>query len=209
MTEPVPTSAPSPWYLGLVERAKAIILTPKSEWEKIDGEPAELRDLFLFYVLPLAAVGPVANLLGGQIFGRGVSVLGTVYRPSILNAISAAIVSYVFAVLAVVVLALIINALARQFGGTQNQTQAFKVAVYGSTGAWLAGIFNLVPPLSVLSLLGLYSLYLIYLGLPRMMKAPEEKSLAYVVVTIIAATVVWIIAGALTAALTTRMVIWP
>lgn len=208
MNEPVPSSPATPWYMTLIERAKAIILTPKSEWEKIDGEPAEIRDLFVYYVLPLAAIGPVANLLGGQIFGRGLSNLGIVYRPSIMNALSAAIVTYVLAIVAVGVLAFIINALAKQFQGTPDQTQAVKVAVYASTAGWLAGIFNLVPALSILGILGLYSLYLLYLGLPKLMKAPEDKALVYVIVVVIAAAVVWLIAGALTASLTASLFMW-
>lgn len=208
MNEPVPSSPATPWYMTLVERAKAIILTPKSEWEKIDGEPAQIRDLFVYYVLPLAAIGPVANLLGGQIFGRGLSALGVVYRPSIVNAVSAALVTYVFAVIAVGVLAFVINALAKQFQGTPDQTQAVKVAVYASTAGWLAGIFNLVPALAVLGLLGLYNLYLLYTGLPRLMKAPEDKALTYVIVVVVVAVVVWLVAGALAGAVTTGLVVW-
>ncbi len=157
--------------------------------------------------MPLAAIGPVAGFLGGQIFGRGQGVLGSVYRPSFFNALFAGVLQYVFALIAVAVLALVINALARQFGAAANQAQAFKLAIYGSTAAWLAGIFHLVPALSVLGLVGLYSLYLIYLGLPKLMKAPQDKALIYVIVTVVTAVLVWVVAGALGAALTPRAVI--
>lgn len=206
MTEPLSPAPPPVWQRSLFERARSIILQPKSTWAVIDGEITPIRDLFIYYVLPLAAIGPVAGFLGGQIFGRGVGVLGTVYRPSFLNALSSAVIQYVFAILGVAVLALIIHAFARQFGGAPSQAQAFKVAIYGSTAAWLAGIFQLVPALSALSIVGLYSLYLIYLGLPRLMKAPQDKALIYVIVAIVAAVMVWIVAGALGAALTPRMV---
>src|SRR3546814_6606106 len=74
-----------------------------------------------------------------------------------------------------------------------------KVAAYSATAAWVAGIFAIVPSLAMLSILGLYSLYLLYLGLPRLMKAPEEKALAYTAVTIVAAIVLAVIIGAVTA----------
>src|SRR3546814_10742184 len=71
-----------------------------------------------------------------------------------------------------------------------------KVAAYSATAAWVAGIFAIVPSLAMLSILGLYSLYLLYLGLSRLMKAPEEKALAYTAVTIVAAIVLAVIIGA-------------
>jgi len=207
LTESPPPASQSAWGPNLIERAKAIILRPRSTWQVIDGEVTPIRDLFIYYVLPLAAIGPVAGFLGGQIFGRGQSVLGTVYRPSFFNALFAGVIHYVFAVVGVAVLALVINALARQFGAVPNQAQAFKVAVYGSTAAWLAGIFHLVPALSALSIVGLYSLYLIYAGLPKLMKAPQDKALVYVIIAIIVSVMVWIVAGALGAALTPRAAI--
>jgi hypothetical protein len=76
--------------------------------------------------------------------------------------------------------------------------KAFKVAAYASTAAWVAGIFGVLPALAILALLGsLYSLYLLYLGLPRLMKAPADKALAYAAVVIVAAIVVFIVIGAL------------
>jgi hypothetical protein len=54
--------------------------------------------------------------------------------------------------------------------------------------------------LSILGVLGLYSLYLLYLGLPILMKAPQEKALAYTAVVVVAAIVVFavisVVAGA-------------
>lgn len=207
LTEPFPPAPQPAWHRSLFERARDILLKPRSTWVKIDGEAASVRSLFMYYVLPLAAIGPVAGFLGGQIFGRGQSVLGTVYRPSFFNALLAGVIQYALALIAVAVLAMVINAFARQFGGVPNRMQALKVAVYGSTAAWLAGVFQLFPALSALSAVGLYSLYLIYVGLPKMMKAPQDKALNYAIVTLIAALMVWVVAAALGAALTPRVVI--
>jgi hypothetical protein len=207
MTQPFSPAPPPPWQRRLFERAKAIILRPRATWAVIDGEATPLRDLYVHYAMPLAVIGPVAGFLGGQIFGRGQGVLGTVYRPSFFNALFAGVLQYVFALISVAVLALVINALARQFGAAANQAQAFKLAIYGSTAAWLAGIFHLVPALSILSLVGLYSLYLIYAGLPPLMKAPKEKAPVYGIIAVIVFVMVWIVAGALAGALTPRAAI--
>jgi hypothetical protein len=69
------------------------------------------------------------------------------------------------------------------------------VAAYSSTAAWVAGIFGIIPALAVLGILGLYSVYLLNLGLPVLMKSPQDKAISYTVVVIIVAIVLWIVIG--------------
>ena len=179
--------------MALIERVKRILLTPKEEWQVIDTEPATPASLYTGYILPLAAIGPIAQVIGYSVFG--VSFLGTTYRTPIGSAITGAIVSYVLMLIGVYVLALVIDGLAPTFNGSRNQIQALKVATYSSTASWLAGIFTAVPGLRVLGILGLYSLYLLYLGLPVLMKSPADKALGYTVVVIIAAIVLFMLVG--------------
>lgn len=187
---------PAPAGNGLVDRVKGILLAPKVEWPRIDAEPTTLADIYKSHVIPLAAIGPVATLVGGQLFGYG--TFGIVYRPTFLSAIATAIVGYVLTLVMVYVLSLVIDGLAPQFGGVKNKLSAFKVAAYGATAAWVAGIFGLIPALGIIGLIGgLYSLYLIYLGLPVLMKAPEDKAVGYtgvvILVMIIAALIISVI----------------
>ena len=70
------------------------------------------------------------------------------------------------------------------------------MAVYSSTAAWLAGIFNLILALGGLQILGLYSLYLLYLGLPVLMKAPKEKALPYTGIVVLAGIIIFALIGA-------------
>jgi hypothetical protein len=190
---------PGPQVTGLFNRAKAIILTPKDEWPKIAASPESIGDVFKGWVLPLAAIGPVAAFIGGQVFGHG--LFGFSYRPSFFAGLSTAIVSYGLALLSVYVMALVIDWLAPNFGATANRTAAYKVAAFSATAAWLAGIFGIIPAIGWLSVLGLYSLYLVFLGLPFLMKAPPEKAVGYTVVTIVIMFVIAIISSFLTAKL--------
>ncbi|CAN5148435.1 hypothetical protein BH09PSE3_BH09PSE3_25740 [soil metagenome] len=183
----------------LIDRVKAILTTPKTEWPVIDAEPATIAGIYKSHVLPLAAIGPVASFIGATVFGY--SLFGISYRPSIVSAFGSAIVGYVFALAGVYLLALIIDGLAPQFGATKNRTQAFKVAAYGWTAAWVVGIFGIIPALSGLSILGLYSLYLVYLGLPVVMKAPADKAVSYVAVVIVVAIVLSFVLSLLAAPL--------
>jgi hypothetical protein len=180
--------------MALVDRVKNILLTPKTEWEVIDAEPTTVADLYKGYIMPLAAIGPVAQAIGFSVFGMPVPFLGT-YRTPVGTAITQAIVTYILTLVAVFVLALIIDALAPTFNGIPNRIQALKVAAYSYTASWVASIFMLIPALSFLAILGVYSLYLLYLGLPILMKAPKEKALAYTAVVILCGIVLFMLIG--------------
>ena len=196
--EPAPTATSFP-RKSLVERAKDILFKPRAEWERIDNEPATIAGIYTGYVMILAAIGPIAILIGHQLIGIPTFV-GT-FRPSIGYSVGTALLTYVMSLVSVYVMALIIDALAPSFGGTKDQLKAFKVAAYASTAAWLAGIFNIIPMLAILGLLGLYSLYLFFLGLPRLMRVPQDKAVGYTVVVIVIYVVLYIIALTIIASL--------
>ncbi len=177
--------------MNIVARAKAILMTPKQEWSAIDAEPLNMSELLIGYVLPLAAIGPIARLIGFSVFG-----IGGLFRVPIGWGISTAITSFVLAVIGVFVLAWVINALAPTFGATQAMPQAIKLSAYSMTAAWIAGIFYLLPALAILAIIGgLYSLYLFFVGLPVLMKVPADKVVVYAVVIFVATVILyWVIA---------------
>jgi hypothetical protein len=181
---------------AIVARASNIILRPKEEWPAIDVEPSDIGGIMRSYVTILAAIPALARLIGSLAFGF--SMFGITYRPSIVSALGGAVTQYVLALIGTYVLALIIDALAPTFDGTRSRTQAFKIAAYSSTAAWLAGVFAIIPALSWLSIVGLYSLYLFYLGLPLLMRVPAAKATSYTAAVIVAAIVLFVVIGAIT-----------
>jgi Yip1 domain len=184
--------------MNLIERAKNICITPKTEWDVIGTETTETQQLMLGYVAPLAAIGAVAGFVGNSVIGHSNFLIGS-YRMPIAAGIGIAILGFVMAFIAVFVLSLIINALAPSFGGEKNSAQAMKVAVFSYTPAWIAGIFQLIPMLGILAILGaLYALYLLYLGLPKLMKCPEDKAIGYTAVVVVCAIVLSVVIGLLT-----------
>lgn len=179
--------------MDIVQRAKNICLTPKTEWPVIAAEPADTGALLGGYAAPLAAIGAVAGFIGGAIVGTTLPFIGH-YRTPIVSALVAAVLMFGLALVGVFVLSLIIDALAPTFGGQKNSGQALKVAVYSYTPAWIAGVLQIVPVLGVLGIFAaLYGIYLLYLGLPRLMKSPEDKSIPYTVVVLVCAIVVSVV----------------
>src|SRR5580698_11296441 len=122
MTGPSPVAG----QRSLIDRVKGILLQPKAEWTLIETEPATVGSLYTRYVLLLAAIPAIAVAIGLARFAAG-------------WAIRLATTQYVAGLVSVYVLALIIDALAPQFGGQKSQIQALKVATYSSTAVWVAG----------------------------------------------------------------------
>jgi hypothetical protein len=185
--------------MSLVERAKNILLQPKTEWPVIAAEQATTGSLYTGYIIPLAAIGPVASIIGWSVFGFNVPFVGAIRYPIGIS-VRNGVVIYALSLVGVFVWALIIDALAPTFGGQKNQIQALKTSAYSYTAAWVGGIFGLFPSIALLGLLALlYSFYLLFLGLPVLMKAPEDKAVGYTVVVIIVGIVLYFVIGAIVA----------
>lgn len=183
--------------MNLVDRARNLILTPAAEWDRIAAETHTVQELYTGWIMILAAIPAIASFIGFSIVGTG--AFGLSYRVPVASGIAHAIATYVLSLASVYLYALVIDALSPKFGGERNFMQAFKVAAFAPVASWLAGVFHVLPALSILSILGLYSLYLLYVGLPRLMRTPADKAMAYTVVVVILGILISIVVAGLAA----------
>ncbi|MES2443718.1 MAG: Yip1 family protein [Pseudomonadota bacterium] len=170
--------------MKLIGRATALLLNPKAEWTRIEAEPTTVRAIMTGWVAPLAAIGPIVKLIGSQV--AGVTGDGMHMPPPLISAVTEALIGYALSLLGVYVLARIVNGLAVTFKGRRDEVQAMKLAAYGATAMYLAGVFELLPILRWFEFAGLYSMVLIFVGLPIVMHAPKKRVLAYTAVTLLA-----------------------
>ena len=183
--------------MHLIDRVKRLLLQPREEWQVIDKESVDVVDLYKSYIAPLAAIGPLCGSIGMSVVGTSLAGMGT-FRVSFGAALVQAVLIFGLMLGGVYVIALIIDALAPTFGAQRSKSQALKLAAYASTASWLGGIFTLFPMLSVLSLLAaLYSLYLFYLGLPILMRVPEDRTIGYTAVVVLSTIALFILIGAI------------
>ena len=195
------TLTDTPKTRAIADRAKALILHPRSEWEVIEREPDTIRELYTRYVMILAAIPPLCTVIGvvvASVFGR------TQY--SIVGTAVAALVDYFLTLGMVYVMGIAIEYTAPYFGGVKDRAQAMKVAAFFPTALWLAGVFAIIPILSPLQVLGLYSLFILWQGLPRLMKVAEDKALVFTLVVILVALVAILIVRAIAGMVNTSMV---
>ena len=157
--------------MNIVERAKRLCLSPDTEWPVIAGESAPLAALMTGYVLPLAALSAIGS------FDRQPSMARTGPHASSVRACWST--GLVMALVGVVVLSVVIDALAPTFGAQKNSVQRGerRRILADARPGWQA-VFQFMPVVgSLIALLGaLYALYLLYLGLMRVMKSPPDKA---------------------------------
>lgn len=186
--------------MNVVDRAKNIIMTPAREWEVIKTEPMTTGQIYTQYVMVLALIPAIAGFIGRSLVGM--SILGEEFRIPIARGLAWAVLSYLLTLVGVYILAAIIDALAPSFGSKKDMSASLKVSAFSMTAAWLAGIFSLIPLLSVLALFGLYSFYLLFIGMRSLKEVPPDKMAGYYVVTLVVAIVVYVVIAVVVSALT-------
>lgn len=179
--------------MDIVQRAKNIMLTPKTEWPLIAAEEPDLKMIFKGYVLPLALVPAVAHLIGLGVIGKGM-------MSSFSWGIAVAFIQLLLAFVGIYLSAWAIALLGPRFASREDIGRAVQLVAYSCTPAWVAGILFIVPALAALGFLGgIYGFFLMYLGLPHLMNTPQEKAMKYLAVSILVVIVInWTISMVLT-----------
>ncbi len=186
------------FVLDLAQRAKAMVLSPAIEWRAIEPESGDTGYLFTNYVAFLAAIPPLCEFLRRGLFGWGGFHLRHLHHGGFFSSLFGAAVHYLVAFVVIYAMAVIIDGLAPTFSGRKNSENSMKLAVYSMTPAWLAGVFALIPGLGFLRLLALlYTIYVFWLGLPILMKAPQDRLGPYALTVILCAIVLSFIVGAI------------
>jgi hypothetical protein len=183
-------------FAALIARVQRILLSPATEWDTIAGEAADVQKIYMSYVGPLVIAAALVGAVALMSFGFGFGLV-----------LQLAITQIVLGLISVYVVAFVINALAPTFGATADMGQAFKLAAYSPTGSWIGGLFVIVPVLGgIVAIVGaLYSLYLFYVGLPKLMRPPQDKVLIYTLSIIGVMIVIYIVIGAITSSMMPSM----
>ncbi len=167
--------------MNLIERVKNILITPKTEWEVINGETATPASLLIGYVLPLAIVAAIGPLLTGLLFA---GLWGFKYF------LVTAIIAFISQMVAFYVSVLIIDMLAPSFGSEKNLNKSAQLVAYSATPGYIGGLLSFIPVLGLLISIAawVYGVYLMYLGIGPIKKTPEDKKVVYMLV----AYIIWI-----------------
>src|ERR1043165_8410045 len=132
--------------MDLVSRVKNILLDPQNEWRVTDAERDQPIDILKNYVAIVAAIPVVCGFIGASIIGAAG------FRTGIFIGLISAIIHYILTLVGVYLIAFIVDALAPPCGGRRDFNSAFKFPASAPAASWVAGVFALLPILSVLTI---------------------------------------------------------
>lgn len=181
--------------MNLIERVKNILITPKTEWDVINGETATPMSLLMGYVFPLAVVAAAGSLLKGLLFA---GTWGFTYF------LILAIVAFISQMVAFYISVLVIDILAPSFGSEKDMGKSAQLVAYSATPGYVGALLSFIPILGLLISIAawVYGVYLMYLGIGPLKKTPEDKKVVYMLIAyIIWIAIYFILAAILTAIL--------
>ncbi len=185
--------------MNLIERVKNILITPKPEWDVINGENSTQQSLLTSYVIPLTIVAAVGPLLTGLLWAGS---WGFKYF------LITAIISLVAQIIAYYLSAIIIDMLAPSFDSEKNINKSAQLVAYSATPSYVAALLSFIPVIGwLIGLAGwAYGIYIMYLGIGPLKKTPEDKKIVYMIVSfVIMAAIYFIVVAILGAILFTTM----
>ncbi len=182
--------------MNLIERVKNILVTPKTEWEVINGETATPMSLLTSYVLPLAIVSSVGTILKYFFFAPTLG-MGTNFM------IGMALVGFIAAVIAFYLSAIIIDMLAPSFSSEKDLNKSAQLVAYAGTPSYIAGLLSFIPIIGGLLTFAAwgYGIYLMYLGIGPLKKTPEDKKIVYMLVAFAIMIVIYLVIAAILGAI--------
>ncbi len=182
--------------MNVVDRAKNILITPKTEWAVIEKETITNTTILTSYVLPMLLIGAVATFIGQGLIGVNTGFGGS--SANITGGFVGMLVFGLHMVVLVYGIGAAIDVLGPSFGAEKNWVKSFQLAAYSLSAAYVGSLFLIFPALWILVLLcSLYSLYPLYTGLPILKKTPADKQIAYFAVILIVTVLLFILLGIL------------
>ncbi|NLF24261.1 MAG: YIP1 family protein [Deltaproteobacteria bacterium] len=176
---------------SISERAMAVLTNPAAIWTTIREEQVSIKDVYMNYLIFMAAIPAVCEFVGGLF--KGVPFFSSLIGHAVL---------YLLGLAGIWLTAIILEKLAVQFEGSAEFDNTFKLVAYSLTPFYVAGFLALVqvPFFAVLrALLSLYGAFILFKGIGEMTSVPAEKQNLYylfslltpVVILAILVTVSW------------------
>lgn len=180
--------------MNLIERVKNILITPKTEWDVINGETATPQSLLMGYVLPLSLVAAAGSLLKGFLFAGALSLKFFIIT---------AVIAFIASIIAYYVTVIIVDMLAPSFGSEKNMGKSAQLVAYSGTPSYIGGLLSFIPVIGwIVSLAAwVYGVYLMYLGIGPLKKTPEDKKVVYMIVAFLIMIVLYFILVAILGAI--------
>jgi Yip1 domain len=189
----------------MISHMFGLLHDPQSEWKKIAELSDEALKRMSIYFIFLGMIPAIGFYIGTTQFGWTIGD-GEPIRITKDSAIPLAVLFYIALMGAVVFIGLMVHWMSKTYSASLHAYKGFVFMGLCSTPVFLAGALAAYPiwwlDIIVATAACSYAIRLIYLGIPDMMKVPEDLgflyasavfavALVYVVVVLVATVLLW------------------
>ncbi|MGB0721862.1 MAG: Yip1 family protein [Gammaproteobacteria bacterium] len=159
-----------------------MFINPETEWERIRAKSCDIGTCMVTHVLLLAALPPVAGLVGTTQIGWRIGARAPV-KLTFESGLMLAVAYYLAMIVGVLSIGYTVHWMAQTYNSQASLGDAVALAAYTATPLFLIGVMQLYPVLWMNFLVGLpalaYTVYLLYTGVPILMRVEPERGFLF------------------------------
>lgn len=159
-----------------------LLIRPKTQWQRIAEKDNFALFSAVFYTVVFACLPAVAWFYGTTKIGWTVGDGDTV-RMTADSALVIILLFYFTMVASVIAIGYMIHWMSQTYGADSSVGKGITIAVLSATPLFIAGAVGFSPIFWIALLIGVsavcYAVYLLYLGIPIVMKIPEERGFLF------------------------------
>lgn len=174
----------------------ALLFTPRSAWKHLaEHMPTSIVGALIFPLI-MAALPAVAWYVGTTQIGWSIGS-GSPVRLTPASAQRILGLFYLAMVLSIVGIGLMVHWMSQTYGALSSPAKGIALAGFTATPLFLAGAVGFHPQFLLDLIVGLaavsYAVYLLYVGVPAVMKIPEERGFLFASAVVAVCMVILII----------------
>lgn len=167
----------------MIQHTIGLLLRPSAQWRAVAQLPEKSRNVLVLYPCIFAILPAVAWYYGTSHVGWTTGLNGDVIRLTAESALQISLLFYLIMVGGVAIIGYFIHWMSDTYGAESTVAKGIVIAGLTATPLFIAGLVGFYPMLWIDLLIGLvavsWSVYLMYLGIPIMMKIPEERGFLF------------------------------
>jgi hypothetical protein len=167
----------------MIQHTIGLLVKPSTQWRSIADLPEKSLNTLVLYPALMAILPAVAWYYGTSRVGWTVGDAESAIKLTAESARQISILFYLAMVGCVAVIGYFIHWMSDTYGAESTATKGIVIAGLTATPLFIAGLVGFYPLLWLDLLIGVaavsWSVYLLYLGIPIVMKIPEERGFLF------------------------------
>jgi hypothetical protein len=167
----------------MIQHTFGLLVRPSAQWRTVADLPESSFRTLVLYPCFLAILPAVAWFYGTTQVGWTVGDHGETIKLTVESARQICILFYLTMVACVAIIGYFIHWMSDTYGAESTATKGVVIAGLTATPLFIAGLVGFYPLLWLDMLVGVtaicWSVYLMYLGIPIVMKIPEERGFLF------------------------------